>query len=570
MDGWESVRPSRQQAAKASPPTSPQSAASPRASAAARNMSRFAALSEMPVPDSAMGIKARAPDAAVPASPALPVARPAAATPPGIIAVRNLDADRIAAAIATLRKQTQPQPVMDLCETLEIMIAKDTKACVAPFSSKAFKLEFYRPGATAAETLWRGPMPFASEKVVQVLLKFVLVLDGATIRRGLIELATALVEEQRRAAMAGTAAMSRTIGHQLLMQVIAMAHPGSFYAAGAGPGEASAADIVFGANAGVVNGNPAVGHTLLWICAQQTIGTTSGVRLPFPKGLEYWFKFMLPAFGDGGETSVLSRVSAVGVKLASVPGEDSRTAAAAAVATTVQDNALVFAEQTVESLDAVVRQSMATAGDLPLVRAEWVVSLIEAAFSRHTAVAKRRRGAEFVVRLHTLWVRIRSQMHRPGQQAIRIDEPGRLFTALLGKLTPRTDESVREEIQDVLVTALETTPSLLGLWTQVYGDYVAESLVLAAAHRLGSVARAGAAALADSPLLARALELAPRQYASAAASAAADAARTLRRLADGDRAGDEWRRIWRSAADAAAGMRKRAADALASLAVLLA
>ncbi|KAI8924649.1 hypothetical protein BC831DRAFT_513164 [Entophlyctis helioformis] len=572
--GWETVeprsrtqtparkkQPGSQQGSQPGTPSAASSAASSTPASgtatpsrqAGRNQSFYAALQEGPAPDSAASNKARllphepavddsakdlspagrppasaSASAPVPATPQPKAARsslsgppgtPSAPRPepPGIEAIDKagcLDLAALQAFIATLKKQTNADPIMDLTENLEMAITSSLKICVPIMGSKLFQLEFYRPGKSPV-LAWRGPMPFLSVPVAQELLKVVLGCSVEQVAAGLVSLCKALVEGQKRAMITGASVVSTMIAHQLMVQIIAMSHSDLFFVGVGGKNaqSPSPAQLLLETYKSTLGNNPAVGHTLLWIFAQQTVAMTNGSRRPHPKGIEFWIKYFLPIFADS--VSVESQLNAASVSApvaSSTPVSKPRGLATAAVqpplvssnsfivdasvkppsaALTVQHLSLAYIEHVVMATQAALGSEPLPRASRPFVAIERLVDLVDMVFRADAALLKRKRGPEFRDRLKQVYDQIKLLAFHVNAPQIMTSPPAQVMETLLALARPHVDDDVCTEglaiiallfgVSGIAMPVRAGKPmasAILRSWTNVYPDYTSESRAL--------------------------------------------------------------------------------------------
>ncbi|KAH6582479.1 hypothetical protein BASA61_008508 [Batrachochytrium salamandrivorans] len=521
-----------------SPLTTPLASSSPKASSlskgAAKNRSFYAALAEVPAPgtttfdmDSADATVATVPDVLqqksstpsnIPSTPTSKKQRASAETPkaahlvsrttaalaatplsvkktgsqpvatPGMEAIRNLSLDTLKAAIKTIRQQSTAHPIRDLCESIDMIVAAELNICLPLFSSKLFQLEFYQPKADPSN--WRGPMPFVSGPVAQELLKYTLGCRIEDLEEGLILLARGLVEGQNKATLAGASFISTTIGHQLLIQIIAMSHPNLFFAAKKkSASKESPADVVFSTYQSSLGSNPAVGHCLLWIAAQQSTAFPDGTREPHFKGLEYWFKYFIPLYDQDtfGEVPLSPAVSSK-----SKLGHADRSAHTSSSVASVQKHALTYAEHLVSRLEARSSAQGKHTFVPPSITSVQFTKLLDVAFKRDTSLNKRKKVTGLQTRLHSLYLKIKNQMFSPKVPSISTDSPTQVFSTFLDKLKSPSDESNQTIVLSVLCEVIATatqfskatsdpkfvSAEVLRSWVTLYPDYICESQIL--------------------------------------------------------------------------------------------
>lgn len=102
-------------------------------------------------------------------------------------------------------------------------------------------------------------------------------------------------------AISKTPQVTSSIGHQIIVQLISKLYSGLFFldcANGKSP-----ADQILKTFKSSFGTSPAVGHSILWICDQQTVMYGSGSKSQFvwhPAGITVWFKYIIPVISGGG------------------------------------------------------------------------------------------------------------------------------------------------------------------------------------------------------------------------------------------------------------------------------
>ncbi|KAL5040518.1 hypothetical protein RTP6_007516 [Batrachochytrium dendrobatidis] len=399
----------------------------------------------------------------------------------------HLSLDKLKASIHTIRQQSNADPIRDLCESIEMMINTDLKIALPPFSSKLFELEFYRPGRD--QSCWRGPMPFVSEKVAQELLKYTLDCRPEILENGLVSIGKDLVEGQKKANALSTSNTFTTIGNQLLIQIIAMSHPHLFFGHfNESADKQSPAKILLKTYSSTLFSNPAVGHTMLWIFAQQSVVFSDRIREPHPKSLEYWFTYFVPIFVEGYENTTTGVLSTTTSKSKATHTEEVNSNAAISI----QKNSLVYAEYLLDRLEARLFSTEKTKISLPFIKAEQMAQLFDAAFKHDASSNKRRKMLDHQTRLRLLFTKIKNQMFDSETPNIATESHSVVFLTFLKKLGTVTDKPGVDMIVSVLgeILAIATrqstvtrnsktiSPDVLTTWVDQYSSHTHESNLL--------------------------------------------------------------------------------------------
>ncbi|KAJ3184974.1 hypothetical protein HDU87_002540 [Geranomyces variabilis] len=306
---WETVNVSKKKKdSESSPKSKSKSQTTPskkdRASAAPRTPSGyFAALEDAPLPDgstvsdeetrsAAPAVKAtpkKAPaqapvlkkqtSASIPASP-VPKESPKAARKAqdvdyGLSQLADLDASALQSAMSVMTKGHPAEALKGLSEVLDAEISMLGNVTMPSFAHKSFALR-------AVDR--HDPLSHTPQPVVELLSR---TLENIDVRKGYAPLARSLIEAEKKAFASGKSNTRTAIAPTIILQLIGREYPGLF------DEEDSPVDELVDSYKSSYGQNPAVGHTLVWICAQQ--GHSGGRKFTVrPHGISVWMHQLLP------------------------------------------------------------------------------------------------------------------------------------------------------------------------------------------------------------------------------------------------------------------------------------
>ncbi|KAJ3300825.1 hypothetical protein HK104_000018 [Borealophlyctis nickersoniae] len=457
---WETVPLNRQRSKKDVGPPSPaqsrkqgtpgrplsrQSSAGP--SAFQPSGSLFAALADAPLPDSPRGSRTENERDIIDLTDSPPRAtrEPSTPTPqPKHAPTPAKSAQQLAAAAATPKKNMPPkvkgyeglaeidlqklrnfveapksqEPLRDLAEYLDLVVGAHLKLGGPLFGSKSFSLETGE---------WTGPLPHLPSSAEEIITGYLQSPPLVVVSEGLTGIVKQLVEGQKK---------------------------------GAGSERAKKPAIeVLEAYKHLLGGMPAVGHTLLWVLAQQKA-------------------FALPQ-------SVVRTAQ---------ESEDSPN-----VAASYQEAALHLFMEYVNSLKSIQQKNPALSRDfLPYIPIRDLASFLRIAVSPQSSVVMRKRKRDFLEKLRSGYNSLKDLFfglsHAP--HVIRTDPDDQVFLVLLRELKNETDEDVRAEICDVLLRVIANEQKyrpktnatshstakigspVLCAWVNAYESHVGESGIL--------------------------------------------------------------------------------------------
>ncbi|KAJ3413443.1 hypothetical protein HDV05_008012 [Chytridiales sp. JEL 0842] len=207
----------------------------------------------------------------------------------GVHALLKITPDTLKSFIATLRKQSSPHPIKDLCDQIDFL-ATELNIGIHPFSKR-------NPN-------WEGPAHYLSSESLRLLQVYVSEFSETKLADYLVGLVKALVEGQKRATIASSLTSS-TIGFQILIQVLSETRPSLFLSGKTSSGNTPATECLSAAQK-LIPSHPAVGHTFLWVMNLQHEESLNAKKsMPLNTlGIKYWMQYILPAFEGEAAASV--------------------------------------------------------------------------------------------------------------------------------------------------------------------------------------------------------------------------------------------------------------------------
>ncbi|TPX68042.1 hypothetical protein SpCBS45565_g03318 [Spizellomyces sp. 'palustris'] len=404
----------------------------------------------------------------------------------GLEGLTKLDVVRIESLVGAFVKKPSPEPVKGLAEGLDRIIAQQLKLRV-PIFGKNFSLQKWEG---------QGPITFTPEPVKRVLIGALSDLDVCTDLPGVVK---NLIELQKKALATGSSLSNASIGYALTLQLIASKYEDMFFedVISEKSGRTSG-DEMFETYSSTLGTNPAVGHSLIWICSQQRVAVSrygsvgrSPTHVAHPAGLKYWMKFLLPLFSTPDITSPRGRT---GIEEDSVAGSS--------VAISVQQAALDYMQRLLHSLD-IIQQSKRREDrrkGLPSISVRDFVLLMRVAVSEQSALRRRKKGDEMQANIRTAYDMIKQWTFGVDTKPPLVytnETPERAFTFLLDELRCERDAAVRKELLDTLtwIIASDTSQNplrrtaakggkglhsrVLTAWTSMYERNLDESRLLA-------------------------------------------------------------------------------------------
>ncbi|KAJ3046398.1 hypothetical protein HK097_000890 [Rhizophlyctis rosea] len=378
----------------------------------------------------------------------------------GLDKLNDLDVKDLKRFIANLRGADDP--LRDLAEYLD-KCATDLHIGTPLFGSKNFILSGEE---------WEGPLPHVSEDVCTPIVDFLDSLGKSKTQAGLTAIARQLIEAQKRATASGGTFATVTIGHQLIIQLIPTVYPCLFVSGAEDDNQTIEPAVELMQAYRSQLGNPlAVGHSLLWILAQQQVPVGSGRNISkatHSKGVELWFKYFGPLFDPPTTT-----------------GSD-------AVGTSVQIAALDYLDQSVQNLEAFQKQrAVPAACSIPFVKPDAFETLLynTNALASKQFLNNRKRGLDIQEKLLSNYRRIKHLLFGLDAHPRVIVTVDRAAATkyFLGAIQKRQgDGDVVAELLDVLLHIFaedarltrasrpELYPSLLA-WYEGYGEHLSES-----------------------------------------------------------------------------------------------
>ncbi|KAJ3014879.1 hypothetical protein HKX48_004908 [Thoreauomyces humboldtii] len=342
-------------------------------------------------------------------------------------------------------------PLRALADAVDAQVKQIGSVSMPLFASKSFTLEDWEDS---------GPLTETPQAVIDEISR---VLDLVDVRKGYLSLAKHLVEAEKKGTASGKAHSKDTIGSAIVLEIVARDHPEIIFQ-GDHTGTAPIDDLMemykssFGQN-------PAVAHTILWLCAQHKQANSSHVHA---SGLSTWLKHILPMCSVSSSTAASTQ--AVAQEYLRLLLKSMRTLRTSAVRSTVLKTenvlALLDAVRTSDSASTSVKKH---SEKFSAILHESYTTVKELAFSTHT---------------------------RKKHPAILLEAPEESFRIILSALHAETDIKQRHELLDMLsalVTSKHSARSqsvvvtnqrnviqspVLRAWLGLYEDHIIASRLL--------------------------------------------------------------------------------------------
>ncbi|KAJ3157430.1 hypothetical protein HDU86_003322 [Geranomyces michiganensis] len=472
---WETVNVSKKKKDLDSSPKSKtqQRQSTPSKSASASTTPRtpsgyFAALEDAPLPDGSAGsddesrptaFVAKATPKKAPAqapvlkkqttasnpSPPVPKESPKAARRAqdvdyGLSQLATLDVPALEAAATAVPKAPPADALKLLSEILEAEINKLGNVSMPSFASKSFALH-------AVER--HDPLSHTPQAVVELLSR---TLEQLDVRRGYAALARNLIEAEKKASAAGKSNIRSTIAPTIILELIGHEYPDLF------DDENSPLHELVDSYKTSYGQNPAVGHTLVWICAQQ--GHSGGRKFTVrPHGISVWMHQLLPIW----------------------TGPSSNAVSTEAVS-------LEYLEMLLSSL----HNLKGHAQHITHLAVNDIVALLRVAKAKHPHLDAKKNGKRARAVFGEAYVLLKKAIFsaKPKHSLVVLKEaPAEAFTSLLAELETETDPSVHHELLDMLIhllTAKSTGPPagagyhspVVRAWVAKYDSHIIASRLL--------------------------------------------------------------------------------------------
>ncbi|KAI9006055.1 hypothetical protein BC832DRAFT_539697 [Gaertneriomyces semiglobifer] len=338
----------------------------------------------------------------------------------GLDALNKLDVPRIAELIATVKRLPIEERAVALAEAIDVLAGVEYKIRVPTFSKKF----------TLKDTKNRGPLTYVDPAVTVCITQE---LNQLGLPESLPHVIRGLVENEKRCLITGSLYTAHTIGHLLLIQLVAKKMPDAFFKP-IKPTKPAIAEEVFARYRAILGLNPAAGHTLLWVCEQQRpFGAKAGTH---PLGLTYWMQYFLPLFGGHEVETVEPTLSS-------------------SIATSIQVEALEYLQEIVLTLRNIKKQGIAAdqTDSLPSVNIADIRQLARASLA---PASKRKRSDEIAANLARSYSILKELVFDlDADKAVFLaDEEDEAFAQILEEIQLETSPNMREELLDMSIALI--------------------------------------------------------------------------------------------------------------------
>ncbi|KAI9106033.1 hypothetical protein DFS34DRAFT_656829 [Phlyctochytrium arcticum] len=351
--------------------------------------------------------------------------------------IEQLDTEKLRSLSSTMLRQPPAEAGKALAELVETIFLQTNVKPLIPIFGKNFVLDRWIKG---------DPLNHLSEENMSAIVEALNKSNGTADLAGIVK---HLIELQKKAFASGVSFTPNSIGYILLVQIIARENPGSFFLRPKSTKNnegGSPADILFDQYRSQLGINPAVGNTLVWVCAQQRLGGKDprSSDLMHPLGIEYWMKYLLPLFSsaDSGARATVKRT-------------DTNISSSASVA--VQQSAVDYLDHLINCLHKQRKAHGKSKASAPssCIGIDDYISLSRIALARQSSLKSRKKGSNLHATLQKAHHAIKTCLfpaNRGDVGHIAFSEPlDAVFLSALRELGAERDAVIRDEILDALI-----------------------------------------------------------------------------------------------------------------------